>query len=211
MSSQEAYLRRMVRHGKLKDEDWIAMIKNRVELIIPHLKSFSLSELRYCECLDQYADQDVTLARYRNKFEKQDVELSTRGIFNRIWKHPEKIERSDPKKPRLYTRHVWGLTRHGEWLLATIIFFRPNRNQWYDEPVRLHLKKSSFEEITKLVTEADNLSSMWYTLGRQIKIWEENRRSLHSEARRLASIVEIEESVLDEMRGSKEDEPPKQE
>jgi hypothetical protein len=188
-------LRMLVRGRKIDARQWVGMIEARGKLIKSHLDSFTLSELgdeilgERRKFLEAIAPNALKVAG-----DKQ-FSLKTQGIFCKSsfsgW---ERVPESGPSE--FWMTRVWGLTRSGKWILATI---EHRGKRGYQEPTNVEIIEADVPMIISRTKE--NPKELWEKLGNAVKIFAKNRKRLYDEAENIASMVRIEELAFSLISG----------
>lgn len=203
---QEAGLDLLVRKSSLTEADWVDLTEARRQLIKPHLSSFTLPTLGSLECLITVKDDGSSGPRHSIQDDTDTTtgdkrfSLKTQGLF-------EPCELCDGPWyfKEFGTREMWGLTRSGLWVLATInCVGKPYKtgNQRTETAMTVEIAEVPLSVlITKTRCEInkedpDRPSRIWYELGETIQQLEKRRFKAYEEARKLSSIVAAEETAV---------------
>lgn len=181
---------------------WLSLIEARRELIKPHLDSFTLSELGSFEWLmaeSRFGHSlrlDVPTLTGDERFS-----LKTQGIFS-LQSYVERIPDKDhhpafgPIRCSNGIKRAWGLTRSGLWALVTISFADEAgyKGRGYERAKTVDIVEIDLSTIfteTKVKPE-----QMWRDLGVAVKKFTQHREMLYNQARSLALMIEVEETML---------------
>ncbi len=193
-----------IRNNQLTDEEWFGLIKARRDLIKPHLDSFTLPEIGSLKCLrsevsfTHMLSLDISASTGDERFS-----LKTQGIFHKQpWSAVEKIPNSGFRPPPGGVdcpngiMRVWGLTRSGLWIIATISYVGEHgyKGRGYERATNVEIVESDIPTIVAKTKEEPQ--RIWGELGKAIKSWREHRLALYNQALNLSRMVEIEELAL---------------
>lgn len=195
-----------VRSDKLTDADWYRLIESRRGLIRQYLDSFTLRELGQLPCMrsgcrpdghDLNSDDPEVRGRGLYSLKTQGifrVQLASAAVYvtevggYRPWK--KDYQSLDG------TKQVWGLGRHGGWLLAEVRFLgKPGPdNKGYQQAWIVTIEESDVPTIIKKTKETPQ--QIWGFLGLQIREWTKRRKHQYEEMLGLEEDIEREETLL---------------
>ncbi|HZS43196.1 MAG TPA: hypothetical protein VFA52_03195 [Candidatus Paceibacterota bacterium] len=194
-------LEKLVRPNQPTREEWVELIEARRKLIKSHLDKFTLPTLGKLECMKSESgfcheisfDGPTTVGN-------ENFSLETQGIFHlqplqAVKTVPNSGYRSYPSGPSVPngSKVVWGLTRSGLWVLATIHFIGlPGYKERGREKAEIiEIQQANLPTIIGATEEEPQ--QIWEKLGEAIKRWARRREELYNQALNLARVVEIEE------------------
>ncbi len=191
------------RKQSISEEEWVALIEARRDLIKPHLDKFTLTELRNIQCLRS----EVSFSHaVRNDSPKvsgdEEFSLNTQGIFDNPRSAEIRIPNSGfrPGPHGLATPNgklqIWGLARSGQWVLVTVNFVGEAgyKDRGYERATEVLIVSTTIETIINQTKE--NPLEIWKTLGQAIKNFAEHRLALYEATEALAQKIEIEETMM---------------
>lgn len=196
-------LEMLIRQNPLTDQEWFDLIEGRRKLIKPHLDSFTLKELGSLPCLNSEGGSlhelgwDISKTKGDERFS-----LKTQGIFHRPYSAieripiPKAVHNNAPPYWDGGTMQIWGLTRSGLWVLATVNFIDKSgyKDRGRERATDIQIVESDLPTIVAKTKETPRW--IWMSLGQTIKEWSEHRRLLHNQALNITRMIEIEELAL---------------
>lgn len=194
----------LVRKDRLTGEEWIGLVEARRELIKPHLDSFTFPELGALECLRSEVNFEHAIQSDGPAVTGDErFSLKTQGIFRvQSWSAMERIPKSGYIAPPGGiscpdgTMRVWGLTRSGLWVLASIGFAGGYgyKGRGYERATTVDIAEADLSTI--IAETKEDPQEIWKELGDVIKRLAERRKALYDQAVNLARMVMIEELAL---------------
>jgi len=195
-------LKLLIRREKLTDKNWISLIVARHALIRSHLKSVTLPELGELKCLKTESfthplkEGGPTVNGYGR------FSLETQGIFHKSWDSIERIKNSGHRPPPGGvhvpdgTMRIWGLTRSGEWIVATVHYvgLEGYKARGFEQATHVEIQEIDVGSLIAVTKEKPQ--HIWEELGKTIKAWAEWRKILYDDALNLSHMVEIEELAI---------------
>jgi len=204
-------LKLLVRKSQLTNKDWIALVEARQKFIKPHLDSFTLIMLGQLECLRmEHYQHDLALDGPSIQ-SPEGFSLETQGIFriqpfDAIEYFPNTGHR--PGRGGIAVpdgiKRIWGLTRAGSWVVAKVSFVGQAGYKERGRERATNVEIRPFDLAGMIAETKESPQRIFTELGMAVKRWEERRRQLHNEARRLCDQFEIEAYMLSLIDSGKE-------
>ncbi len=130
--------------------------------------------------------------------------LKTQGVFRTQWWENIKYkpyEKGDPLA-RSGTVLVWGISRSGKWVLATVRFIGSDKrhSRGWEEAKTVVIEKVALAQLLARTKEPPE--RIWKELGDVVKGWAAYHKSLFEDTLQLAQTFEMEEAALSCVHGS---------
>ncbi|HMO78655.1 MAG TPA: hypothetical protein PJ997_00490 [Candidatus Paceibacterota bacterium] len=197
---------------ELTSEMWIDLLESRRLQITPFLKSFTLPEIGSFRSVR--GDGEIqNLNTDKPKFSgdesllKYGVNLFNKiqGIFDeqplecvRVFDSDGVRLRTQINDKKTYTgiKHLWGITRSGEWVLVRINFVLVTltNGSRLEQALSVDIRHSSPVEILK-VLEIKPIK-IWMHIGITVDEWVNRRFTQYSEIKRLKKDMEFDSKIL---------------
>ena len=178
-------------------EDWCFAIEACRELIMPHLGTFGLPELRTLHCLADGTSthdlgKDAVVVSGDNRFS-----LITPGIFCK--QNFSAVERITGSGFTTSTRcnysngtlRIWGLTESGLWVLVTVGFIGESgyKDRGYEKAKTVNIIEASLPDI--IAATKEHPQKVWKGLYTAINNWTAHRKELYEQALYIQRMVEV--------------------
>lgn len=206
MSSTKDPLKLLFRKKPLRLEDWLILVETRAEQVKPLLKISSLPELGHTRCLRLHSIRDDHPLEFDSPrligVNGLSLTLKTQGVFSVGYKkhYPGtgyKAPPGDVSYPNGYMA-LWGFTRDGEWVVATVNFVGVSDYK-YGKEVAKSVKILQTNLASVVNSTGVEPETIWDKLGEVV--WELTRRreQLYKNALNFAQSIERQDFVISQI------------
>ena len=166
-------LEMLVRKEQLSQEEWIAIVRARRDMVLPCLNKISFKTLG-----DVPDSSNHTLGDGNSL--KEWPELAVQGVYDSLV-----IRKGKPS--------IWGFTRSGDWIFVELETSKdPLKNVPFE--IILSITKSPDVSIISKKTNI-HLYHFWSFLGKLIRDMVEQRKKLYQDLLSLQEQIDVEDSV----------------
>jgi hypothetical protein len=172
------------RNQSLTEDMWFELVETRRELITPLLDRLTLDRLVQLPLLRNGGSQPRTIGHFLPYDDDRAVHGDYQGVFGDIELKGSYAADSSG------VRHIWGLTRKGIWIVATITYTvrRTDVGHIFDELVSRQVDMC--HDIRELCLKAETSPHrVWGTLGTTVQLYADKLATQAQEAAMFKGII----------------------
>lgn len=191
---------------QISNEKWFELLEERRLLLKPYLDKVTLGILGRVGCIQSSYGGNHTLFDDNTDHPLcepgHDLDLGTQGIFMCSYGSRELYPGTGIIRPYDFSRpnghlYIGGLVRKACWILARVNFVGvvDYKGRVGERAISVLIEKADLPTIVSMAKVTPY--EIWQTLGREVAKWEEQRKWLYEEMRRLNAVLERDSAWLE--------------